>query len=75
MRPTLAFLLVGLALRAASGPKRLELSPLERLQTDAVSYAQAQAADLNGTYMFRVAGLRCCPGFPPEASSPSRRTT
>jgi flagella basal body P-ring formation protein FlgA len=65
MRPILAFLLVGLALRAAS--PEVELSPLERLQTDAVSYAEAQAADLKGTFVFRVARPPMLPRVPPGA--------
>jgi flagella basal body P-ring formation protein FlgA len=63
MRRALAFLLVGLALQAAS--PEVELSPLERLQTDAISYAEAQAADLKGTFVFRVAKPPMLPRVPP----------
>lgn len=71
------------ALHAAAGPAGavppsapaadllgLELPPLERLQTDAVAYAEAQAAALQGTYTFRVVR----PPMLPKVASQGRLT-
>lgn len=55
------------------------LSPLEQLQTDALSYVQTQAAALAGNYTFRVARPPVLPRVPPggqlsfEPSNLSRR--
>ncbi len=45
-------LLATTALWAA--PAEVQLEPAEQLQTDAIAFAEAQAAALNGTYTFRV---------------------
>jgi len=55
------------------------LSPLEQLQTDALSYAEAQAAALSGSYTFRVVKPPVLPRVPAggrlsfEPSNLSRR--
>jgi flagella basal body P-ring formation protein FlgA len=48
----------------------VELSPLEQLQTDAIAYAEAQAAALEGTYTFRVTR----PPLLPRTTGPGRLT-
>jgi flagella basal body P-ring formation protein FlgA len=55
---------------AAADLQGVDLAPLERLQTDAVAYAEAQAAALQGTYTFRVVR----PPTLPRVAVPGRLT-
>lgn len=74
-----AGLLLAASVLTAAGPaetvpaadlQELELPPLERLQTEAVAYAEAQAAALQGTYVFRVVK----PPLLPKVADPGRLT-
>jgi flagella basal body P-ring formation protein FlgA len=54
LAPPSALLALAAGLALAAAAPEVELPPLERLQTDAIAYAEAQAAALEGTYTFRV---------------------
>jgi flagella basal body P-ring formation protein FlgA len=49
---------------AAPADDKIALAPLEQLQNDAITYAQAQAAALSGNYTFRVVRPPLLPRVP-----------
>lgn len=69
MVPVRALLALAMGLALAAAPE-LRLPPAERLQSDAIAFAEAQAAALQGTYTFRVVH----PPTLPRSADPDRLT-